>query len=261
VIKIDYFGRYGNQLFQHFFGRILAQKYDMPIVSPIPQGLLNIYDYTLYHEKENTRYFQVNDKNMYIALAHAEPGLLEEYDGLHLHGYFQDAVIYNPYRDRIKTTCDLPEMQKNYDDIVIHLRLADYWRYKVDAIVNPDWYLKILRMEKYRKCYIVVDDHPTNKKYLQALSGIHNKVIVSGNSAKVDFHFIRSFDRIVCSNSTFCWWAAFLSEASKIYTFKPWMRKSPAAKLAGMVGAIQVDGGFWTDKQLSKMDWRNYWKK
>ena len=259
MIKIDYFGRYGNMLFQHFFGRILAQRYDMPIVSPVPQGFLNIYDYTPYPEDGREKYFPVNDVNRYIKFG--EIALNNGYNGLHLHGYFQDALLYNKNRNNIKATCDLPEMQKNYDDIVIHLRLADYWWYKVDAVINPDWYLKILRMEKYRKCYIVVDDHPTNKKYLQALSGIHNKVIVSDNSAKVDFHFIRSFDRIVCSNSTFCWWAAFLSDASTIYTFKPWLRKSPEAKLAGMTGAIQVDGGFWTDKQLSKMDWRDYWKK
>ena len=37
-----------------------------------------------------------------------------------------------------------------------------------------------------------------------------------------DFNFIRSFDQIMFKNSTFAWWAAVLSKATKVGVFRPW---------------------------------------
>jgi len=37
-----------------------------------------------------------------------------------------------------------------------------------------------------------------------------------------DFNLIRSFDKVMFVNSTFSWWAAFLSGASQVSSFGPW---------------------------------------
>ena len=37
-----------------------------------------------------------------------------------------------------------------------------------------------------------------------------------------DFNFIRSFEKILFSNSTFAWWASVLSEAKEIYFNNEW---------------------------------------
>src|SRR5260221_634203 len=36
-----------------------------------------------------------------------------------------------------------------------------------------------------------------------------------------EFRFIQKFDRIVQSNSSFCWWASLLSNATAVYTPRP----------------------------------------
>jgi hypothetical protein len=155
---------------------------------------------------------------------------------------------------------ELPKIVKNTEDIVMHLRLTDYWWVRNQWVISPAWYMNILRAEKYRNCYIVVEPHETNKEYLKHFIGMRGVKIVTGGSAKEDFEFIRNFDRIICSNSTYCWWSAFLSEASKIYTFKPWVRLKEV-NLANMVDAKIVDGSFIRNKQLEKLDWTDYWKK
>jgi hypothetical protein len=264
VITVDYYGRSGNQLFQYVFARILCMQYGKWLYTPSPQSFVPIVPQKMLPSLKTGFTAMLNDHNA--------DGLMDKtftiagVTHLHLHGYFQKSWYYNPYRDKIKTEIFKPiTMQMDYDNIVIHLRLADYFWHKVNSVISPEWYINILKGQEYKKCYIVVEDHPTNKKYLQFITGgIRNCEVVTGGSALEDFNFIRSFDRIVCSNSTFCWWAAFLSNATKIWTFKPWMNKVGAKympDLAGIAGAIEADGKFYTDRELAGRDWEEYWNK
>ena len=60
-----------------------------------------------------------------------------------------------------------------------------------------------------------------------------------------DFNFIRSFDKILIFNSTFSWWAALLSEASRVGTYGPWK-----ANKNKNLGQTQFDNWFsWGSKQ------------
>jgi hypothetical protein len=65
-----------------------------------------------------------------------------------------------------------------------------------------------------------------------------------GTNAHDDFHFMRAFGTIVASNSSFAWWAAFLSEAKKIYTFEKWLQNSPLVKLQYAKGMTAVGGKY-----------------
>lgn len=186
----------------------------------------------------------------------------EDVAHLHLHGYFQKSWFYNQYRNEIKKMFVLPAIYKNTDDIVVHLRLTDYFWHRVNSVISPEWYINIVKGQQYKKCYIVVEDHPTNKRYLEFLThSIKNTEVVTGGSALDDFNFIRSFDRIVCSNSTFCWWAAFLSEASQVWTFDPWLFRNSIPDLSAMDNAKIVPGRFYHDRELAAIDWGEYWYK
>ncbi len=54
--------------------------------------------------------------------------------------------------------------------------------------------------------------------YLNSL----NSIWITNDELIKDFNFIRSFDKIVICASTFAWWAALLTDAAEIYTYKPW---------------------------------------
>lgn len=264
MITVDYFGRSGNQLFQYVFARILCERLGKWLYTPPPNVFLPIKypTYTASPLKQGLS-LAVSDRNADRFLEIET--MMGEVTHLHLHGYFQKSWFYNPYRDIIKDMFDIKPQDISYDDIVIHLRLTDYFWYRVNSVISPEWYINIVKAQQYKKCYVVVEDHPTNKKYLQfIIGGISDCEIVTGGSALEDFNFIRSFDRIVCSNSTFCWWAAFLSDATKIWTFKPWLKdvyNKYLPDLSGISGAIEVDGKFYTDRELVARDWTEYWNR
>lgn len=265
MITVDYYGRSGNQIFQYVFARVLCMEFDHWIYTPVPKVFLPIKSSkTLPFFKSGTTKM-LGDYNCEGYMNDAKDTHPESETHLHLHGYFQKSWFYNPYRTEIKQMFDEGPKLINHDDIVIHLRLTDYFWHRVNSVISPEWYINIVKAQQYKKCYVVVEDHPTNKKYLQFITGgIRNCEVVTGGSALEDFNFIRSFDRIVCSNSTFCWWAAFLSNATKIWTFKPWLNKVGAKympNLAGIAGAIESDGKFYTDRELAARDWTDYWNR
>jgi hypothetical protein len=71
------------------------------------------------------------------------------------------------------------------------------------------------------------------KSYLKYFDK-YNPTIVSHDEYS-DFEFIRSFDKIISSNSTFSWWAAFLSDASEIYLPPYWESKNSKLSTIGNV--------------------------
>jgi hypothetical protein len=257
-ISINYMGRAGNQCFQWIFARLLAEKHcDMVAIEP-PDFFIKLkrLDFELREERETILITDLCGKKPSDCLNENISG-----KDVLINGYFQDSDLYQD-KDKIKSYFELPKIKnKNTEDIVINIRLQDYWLKSIRSVIDPQWYINILKGEKYRTCYIVVEPHRTNERYLNTLcKGIKKHLIVGGDSG-FQFDFIRGFDRIVCSNSTFCWLAAYLSEASKIWTFKPWMRFSNS-NLAYMPGATVVDGKFVDDiKLLGDRNLKEYWKR
>lgn len=256
VVSVNYFGRYGNNLFQYVAARLFAERNGYNMITPPPNGFLTVKNHPeIKMNKESIeRYNTTMLSNM------NNPVVTNQDSIVVFNGYFQDSKEYNPYRQNIKEMFDLKPIQKNTEDIVVHLRLTDYlWR-KNKWVISPLWYIQLIKKEKYRNCYIVVEPHVTNSDYLKYFNNIKGIKIVTGNTAAEDFEFIRSFDRIICSNSTFCWWAAFLSDASKIYTFKPWIR-DPKVNLSDIPNGKAVPGEFFRIKKFENLDWTDYWKK
>ena len=163
--------------------------------------------------------------------------------------YYQDEKLYNPYRDLIKTEIiDIPSYTKNTKDIVIHLRLDGFNHKGYNShIIHPDWYTNILKKETFDKLYIVMASKNKSKvrrsskkeasdAYL-AYFDAYNPIVISENEYH-DFHFILSFDKIISSNSTFAWWAAFLSDASIVYLPPIWEGRNSRLCKIGEVSKV-----------------------
>jgi hypothetical protein len=86
--------------------------------------------------------------------------------------------------------------------------------------MHPDYYTTVLDTETFKNVYIVVDKikYDWEKKYMSYFEK-YNPIIVTQTPYE-DFEFIRKFNKIITSTSTFSYWSAFLSDAEKIYTFK-----------------------------------------
>lgn len=224
-VKINYKGRCGNNIFQYVTARIFAEKNNLNLSNTLNCDILKINQNNNFSNQPTNRTVFLRNNN-FVNDDLPFYGIDVEYI---LDDFFQNCVYINKHKDLVKNFFKLPEVKKNNRDIVLSIRLDD----KVHSnnrsnpetwdnaeIVHPDYYKKILETETYEKIYIVVDKLKYDWEYKYMSNFInYNPIIINGTSHD-DFHFIRSFNKIVTSTSTYSYWAAFLSEAEKIYTFK-----------------------------------------
>ena len=211
-------GRLGNQMFQYSFARIMAEWLGFKLstdfcfsdtVTTTPH--LDGECYTNNTEKivEN-----INTGNMFD----------REYQRRHYHfeGYWQDAGYYVPRRNQVLGFFnEKAPTELNKNDIVMHVRLGDYKKFgQGGTVLDPKYYLDCLGREEWDTLYIVTDS-PNDSYFKEFRKYKHECVHVS---EKDDFWFLTKFNRIVTGNSTFSWWAAFMSNAEVIYTPGCWVR-------------------------------------
>ena len=75
------------------------------------------------------------------------------------------------------------------------------------------FYEKCIDYAKPSKIYLVTDS--PKDSYFSQFDKYNHEII--SESPWGDFAFISSSDQVCAANSTFSWWAAFLSNATKIY--------------------------------------------
>lgn len=222
-IKIIYRGRIGNTIFQYVFARLLAEKNGFFLETGFPyQKILR----TTEHKKG--KFFSSPIKVIadlppynteYLQDYKIDQILNQKLDDCKyiIDGFFENSELYYEYEDLIKSFFVPVEFEKNMTDIALCLRLGDFSELK--KILHPDYYLSVLEEEVFDKIYIIGSEE--GEPYLDVFKK-YNTIVIPTNSEK-DFPFIRQFNKIICSNSTYCWWAAFLSEAEHIYIADKWL--------------------------------------
>lgn len=211
----------GNKLFQYAFGRILAEKYNRRLVcdpiegfpAAIPLGGNNISSIP------------------YIVDGHiVDFGQLPKDKAWALTGYFHQYRYYKDYKSQIKEwfKSNYIKSVSNYGDLVFHYRSGDFREH--NCLLSPKFCLDVLRQEDFNRLHIVTD-FPSQlpKVFLD-----YDPVVISGNYLD-DFAYMTKFDRIFISQSTFSWWAAWLSNASRILFPIPqngyWSKQRPDVNL------------------------------
>lgn len=219
-IEINYKGRIGNHLFQYCFARMLAQKNSYKLLSQwdYPELMRStvhdggkVVDDPIWYIKDTLPFDELYIKNYDLLDFFNKP--LKDYRYI-VSGYFENSDFFNSNEELIKSFFKIDYSNDEFpNDIVINLRLGDDFA-ELGRIIHPEYYTNILERETFDKVYIVGANE--NEPYLKVFEKY--KPIIVPNNVHQDFHFIRKFNKIVCSNSTYSWWAAFLSNASIIYT-------------------------------------------
>ena len=222
-VNITWRNGFGNQLFQYTLGRLIAKNNNLKLTCFENMGRgcsLSLLDYGFVNLGKDLKLF---DKNKY-QIEHQI-----DYDGDMIYDYLENPEVYQNHIDEIKSW--FKEVQKtNFNDLVIHIRRGD----NGDNINTPiSWYLNVMDDIKYENVYVVTDE-PNHEDISLLMRETGAKLfsetdIVERNFDKnhineimTDFNFIRSFDKILFSNSTFGWWASLLSDASEIYFNSDW---------------------------------------
>ena len=243
-VVVQFVGRLGNNLFQYSLGRIIASQLGLALecwqsrpftrsiagqaldigasarladVAPFfPNAPLSIPGLRVETPVEKHEFVRGGDweghwLDIHRILDNPEPRQIR------LRGWFQRLEYYSPHRLRIKEWFRpldvLTPHRVSPKDVLVNIRRgADYG---LNGWTLPlAYYDQILSsmpaIAKVYVCGTCLDEHVKNTlaKY--------NPIYYDATPIE-HFVFMMRFRRIVLSNSTFAWWAAYLSEADEIY--------------------------------------------
>ena len=106
-------------------------------------------------------------------------------------------------------------------NVVIHIRGGDFLSIKNLNICKLDYYQNSVKyaLSKGLKTFIVIcEDQRYGQEIINQLKHCFGDLqisIIKSDSIKNDFNLIRSAKLAILSNSTFSWWASFLSNSKK----------------------------------------------
>jgi len=196
---------------------------------PRTQNVLTKLLPNLYHGK---KYFEF-----------AETGFNEAFlynTNENISGYFQSwryvEMVLSHFPDKPLKVLEPSDWASNLADearvqkpIACHIRRGDYVSLSSDfGMLDYRFYLtavKVLRNLGATGPVWIFSDSPDqiDESFVQEVSGII--IREPRNSKPTDvFHVMQSCDSFIISNSTFSWWAAFVSKSSHVIAPNPWFR-------------------------------------
>ena len=218
-------GRFGNNLFQYFFGYVFSQKTgenfftrfklnEAPFL-PDRYSDFTSFDGVLEEVWNKEKYILVfNNKEIAKDIDSICTALMASgCKHVIATGYFQDFNYYIPYHNEIKQFFQNNErfikIKKKIDNegTGILIRKGD--------IINTcnelpdDWYIKMA--EKFKNTQIYFSSDTINDPTCQKLSQFYKAKFVQGNSLDTILAFSQ-FKNLILSQGTFNWWAGFLNE-------------------------------------------------
>jgi len=224
VVKFD--GMLGNNLFQYAFCRLLAERMGLELGYEVVSKL-TVYGGGYCTIDALTDYFpnaplsvpgkRIMEPEEMISTHH----IIDVDDivknktnrRLFIHGFFQRMDYYEPHKDKIKKWFKMkdvvrPPYAKN--DIVLVIRKgSDFSPWELPLCYYDQAINSLSNVGRVYACGVNIDEKVKNhlSKY---------KPIYFNGSPIESFQFIGFFNRIIIPNSTFAWWAAYLSDAKEI---------------------------------------------
>jgi hypothetical protein len=264
VSYVKIFGGLGNQLFQYSFGQYLLTinkdyniKYDLSYFKneDAHELVLNKYniDFEPITEKEQKKltpsfvqkiFRRIGKDHLIYNIEYEKDTFIfkdikPKEERLYV-GYWQNTKylkknelylkkIFNP-NYKIDT-----KLERDYINIGIHVRRGDYLNIDKYKVYNDDYYFKSInfidtKIHEPKKYFIFSDEIDYCKKLFNNLK---NCYFVEDSNTLGDFELMKCMDHIIISNSTFSWWAAWLSDKKNKITICPkiWMKGNENVEL------------------------------
>lgn len=169
----------------------------------------------------------INDRNFYLSKTNFKKKKI-----LFLDGYFNQNWEYESLYELIaqlklrKIILDKKNLKVCNGDVIMHVRGGDFLNIKNLNICKSDYYRKSIKycLSKGLKTFTVIsEDQKYANVIINEMKSCFDDLKISllkSNSIKDDFNIIRSSRVAILGNSTFSWWASFLSN-SKIEFLVP----------------------------------------
>jgi hypothetical protein len=213
--QLGIYGRLGNQLWQ--------------IASTIGIATKNVHDY-VFPEWKYQRYFDnklptggldyqatyyEGSSNPYYRDIKLLPSV--DYD---LDGYFQSYKYFEHCKGTVLYYLNsFPRLKS--DGVAVHVRRGDYVRLqKTHPLQTVGYYSDAMDAFSGEHFTIFSDDIAWCKENLK---GYNVRYFVSSSDDVVDFQCMAGFDKFIIANSSYSWWAAYLSGSNKVVAPKNWV--------------------------------------
>jgi hypothetical protein len=215
---VNVVGGLGNQLFQIAAGYAYSKRYDKEM-------LINYSDWTASQGNHVLSYKDTIFKNFkYESISNTEKvSPIEEirfnYSELPYHsgdvslnGYFQSLKYFEDCKDEFISLLHLPECPTYDDAVAVHIRRGDYLKFaQVHYVCSAEYFKENIKQFPDKKIHIFTD----SEDFVRNEFSDYNLEILSTESELGDLTAMANHDNMICSNSTFSWWASLLGVKKK----------------------------------------------
>lgn len=215
MIEVRYKARLGNNLFQYALGRILAEELGFALRADMIAGFPNTGQEVLGAAHDSpTQVLSGNRVDLAALLSDRSARRIV------LDGWFQRIEYFRPWRERIRRWLEIAPrvvVPEERPELVVHVRRTDY--------VANGWALPFAYFEEaLKRCqpvgggiWIATDD--PKDPFLRRFGRWKPKILTS--PALDQFAVMMQAKKLILSQSTFCWWPAFLGNAGVIIAPRP----------------------------------------
>lgn len=213
--ELGRYGRLGNQMFQIASTIGIARKNKWKFAFPYWQNHDHIERFGSKEDLDVQKHF-INPLPVYTGNRLPDtfvhwgywPITLRGERDISLSGHMQSEMYFNHCSDEIRYYFTMKDEYPKNDYCAIHVRLGDY-----DDNYHPrlkmDYYTKAMSMFPYGTKFLVFSDEPwmaaemfVDVKYLE---------VIVQQDTMTDFKLMKSCKHFIIGNSTYSWWAAWLS--------------------------------------------------
>lgn len=233
-------GGLGNQLFQYAFGEYLKNLNDSCEI---------IYE-TSYFKNKNSWDYDLEKLNLeklnyinhsvfrqklpfYKVIKESKSYHFQKVnvrDGYTYDGYWQNPKYLMELKDlknkfSLRTKPEFNSAKNGITKIGVHVRRGDYVGNIRHDVLNKNYHLNSIKeinrlIEGEKKFYVFSDDLSYCKKKFEKLNFKFIYVDYL-NSSLLEFDLLKKMDHLIISNSSFSWWAAYLSDNKEKITICP----------------------------------------
>lgn len=224
VVTANLWAGLGNQMFQ--VAAAYAHALDIGGIALFP-------DREVAHVKESPVLHKVLRTNVKIDSVANEwfKFIKLPSESVELVGFFQSPKYFNHRRKEILELFSPPEdikksLNNKYKDLLeketvaVHVRRGDYLTYKnrggaimYNLSEDPEYYKRALKeFDLEGKYFVVFSDDIEFAKTIPAFKDVKNIRYISGQKPYEDFYLMSMCKDHITANSTFSWWAAYLSQ-------------------------------------------------
>ena len=209
MINVTKLGTLGNNMWQYSVSRVIAEKNNLQ---------LNCYSIPGFPRTEDV----VSGNSYGLPLVNIEGHFFDKElsfanSRVEMKGYVQRYEYIKDHKAKVKEWFQLnveSPMEVLPTDFVVSIRRG--WNGWPTSLCPPkEFFLDVFDNVDYERIILCTDSF--DDPYFDFIDDLDVDLVKAKYSPLEQFALIKSANKILLTSSTFCWWAAFLSEANEIY--------------------------------------------